>query len=885
MQIACPQCSMQYVLDPRLLPPGGASVQCTRCGHVFMASPQAEAPRPPPVDPAGPRTPSGSWASASSPAASSMLRTQIFGSGQNQGASGAVPPVDVGTAAHGAVPNTTQTFGAVPPVRAGAGSQGAVPNTTQTFGAAPPVRAGAGSQGAVPNTTQTFGAVPPVSAGPPGAVPNTTQTFGAVPPVSAGPYGAVPNTTQTFGAVPPVRTDSGPHGTVPNATQTFGAVPPVRSDSGPHGTVPNATHTFGAVPPVRSDSGPHGAVPNTTQTFGAVPPVSSGPHGAVPNTTQTFGAVSPVSSGTHGVVPNTTQTFGAVPPVSLGQHGAVPNTTQTFGAVPPVSAGPHGAVPNTTQTFGAVPPVSSGPHGAVPNTTQTFGAVPPVRADAGPHGSVPNTTQTFGAVPGPAHASSGDPSGQGSSAGGVRQSTQVFGLAAQGSTVPPSIAPVSGGSTEAPASLGRTLTFGAMAAQSTPTAPGEAPSLAGEAQTRAYGDAPGGTQSYGAIGSESSPTGLLSAPVERKTTLYGAALGPGAPSGSVRLPPEDMSGVGTFGAGASLGASEPRTPSSRRVPVSLPPELLAAGRDDSEFPGMAPSSRSSRLWLGLLVAAGVLLAGVLAYPAWRDRNANMPADAVADKDRAAALLRRDDATSRDQAIKTLRGLTTVHPKYTEARAELVGALSLRLGELQAQAERLRMRSEYLQREIEILTRTRESVDWESRVNVLRESTAEVVQLSGPLRVEVDTLRKEVDVLASELEAAPEVEPAPALAARVKALALHAGVTAAPDALALAERLRNVESAPKIWSTVAKAEYVLSSGSPPDSVAQSVSELEALRQADGTLLRAHVLGARLALRQKKPEAARSLLDEVIALNPNHELARKLLEQLDATGFQP
>ncbi|NTX13648.1 hypothetical protein HUA76_22835 [Myxococcus sp. CA056] len=805
---------MQYVLDPRLLPPGGASVQCTRCGHVFMASPQAEAPRPPPVDPAGPRTPSGSWASASSPAASSMLRTQIFGSGQNQGASGVVPPVDAGAAAHGAVPNTTQTFGAVPPVRADSGPHGAVPNTTQTFGAVPPVSAG--PHGAVPNTTQTFGAVPPVSAGPHGAVPNTTQTFGAVPPVSAGPYGAVPNTTQTFGAVPPVRTDSGPPG----------------------------------------------AVPNTTQTFGAVPPVNAGPHGAVPNTTQTFGAVSPVSSGTHGVVPNTTQTFGAVPPVSLGPHGAVPNTTQTFGAVPPVSSGPHGAVPNTTQTFGAVPPVSSGPHGAVPNTTQTFGA-----------------------VPGPAHASSGDPSGQGSSAGGVRQSTQVFGLAAQGSTVPPSIAPVTGGSTEAPASLGRTLTFGAMAAQSTPSAPGEAPSLAGEAQTRAYGDAPGGTQSYGAIGSESSPTGLLSAPVERKTTLYGAALGPGAQSGSVRLPPEDMSGVGTFGAGASLGASEPRTPSSRRVPVSLPPELLAAGRDDSEFPGMASSSRSSRLWLGLLVAAGVLLAGVLAYPAWRDRNANMPADAVADKDRAAALLRRDDATSRDQAIKTLRGLTTVHPKYTEARAELVGALSLRLGELQAQAERLRMRSEYLQREIEILTRTRESVDWESRVNVLRESTAEVVQLSGPLRVEVDTLRKEVDVLASELEAAPEVEPAPALAARVKALALHAGVTAAPDALALAERLRNVESAPKIWSTVAKAEYVLSSGSPPDSVAQSVSELEALRQADGTLLRAHVLGARLALRQKKPEAARSLLDEVIALNPNHELARKLLEQLDATGFQP
>ncbi|WP_255203293.1 hypothetical protein [Myxococcus sp. AM011] len=699
-----------------------------------------------------------------------------------------------------------------------------------------------------------------------------TQIFGAgassgaVPPVEGGartgegPRGGVPNTTQTFGAVPPVRQGSSTYTAVPDTTQTFGAVPPVGQGASAQGAVPNTTQTFGAVPPVASDSGPHGAVPNTTQTFGAVPPVASGSgrHGVVPNTTQTFGAVPPVASGSgpQGAVPNTTQTFGAVPPVrsSAGSQGAVPNTTQTFGAVPPVrsGSGSQGAVPNTTQTFGAVPRVrtDSGPQGAVPNTTQTFGAVPPVRSDSGSQGVVPNTTQSF----------------------------QVFGNTSQGSSVPPTIAPVTGslkqpvGATEGLAPLGRTLTFGAVAEQSAPT--GDASAFPGETQTRVYGaGSAGGTQSFGAVDSDASP-------VARKTSLYGA---PQDSDGGVRLPPEELPGIGAFGAQGPSGSSA--SPSPRRPSVSLPPELLAAGRDRPESPGLEPSSSASRLWIGLLVGAGVLLAGVLAYPAWRDRDANMPAAAVADKDRAVASLRKDDAVSRDQAIASLRALTATHPKYTEAQAELVGALSLRLGELQAEADRLRMRNEHVQREISAYQKNQLPVDWPSRVNVLQEESDGLARVSAPLRTEVDKLRKELDVLAAALKAAPEVEPAPALAARVKALALHAGVTAAPDALALAERLRNVESAPKIWSTVARAEYVLSSGSPPDSVAQSANELERLRQADGTLLRAHVLGARLALRMKDPKMARSLLDEVRALNPNHELARKLLEQLDKGGFQP
>ena len=48
MLVTCQECSRTYVLDEALLPPAGAQVQCTRCGHVFTA-------RPPLRSAAGPR--------------------------------------------------------------------------------------------------------------------------------------------------------------------------------------------------------------------------------------------------------------------------------------------------------------------------------------------------------------------------------------------------------------------------------------------------------------------------------------------------------------------------------------------------------------------------------------------------------------------------------------------------------------------------------------------------------------------------------------------------------------------------------------------------------------------------------------------------------------
>ncbi|MBZ4398133.1 hypothetical protein K8625_20710 [Myxococcus sp. AS-1-15] len=676
-----------------------------------------------------------------------------------------------------------------------------------------------------------------------------------------------------------------PQAQTPRPVAAEGAGP--KTPSGSWGTAPGGnpslmrTQIFGSG---KASEGAGGAqvagasgVQGTTQSFGAV----GGAHDAV------SGQGGTQAAGAHGA----TQTFGAV-----GSQGA-PSTegagaygaTQTFGAVgaPGMTHASGVGAQGSTQTFGAVgapgmtQPSVAGTHGS----TQTFGAVGTpgmTQALAGAHGS----TQTFGAVPpsGPA-PTSGSPIFPSHTGGSPRQTTQVFGAATSGPPPsPPSIAPVtlgasgtSGASPSTPASgapghIGRTLTYGAVSA---PADAGAVPELPAERSTSLYGEASSSTELFGAANAPGSP-------VNRKTSVYGAATDAG--SHGVNLPPMELPGLGALGAAGGQGPSTSE-PAYRRGAVSLPPELLSANRESADLVASTPSSSSSRLWLGLVVAAGVLLAGVLAYPAWKNRDADMPATAVTEKERASVLLRRDDSASRDQAIQSLKALTATYPKYTEAQAELVVALSLRLGELQAEAERLRTQGELLQRDIDERAAAQATVDWESRVNALKAQREDVIKLGGPLRIEIDRLRKEVDVLAEALEAAPEVEPTPALAARVKARALHAGVTAAPDALALAERLRNVEGAPKAWSTVARAEYVLSSGSPPESVAQSVSELEALRQADGTLLRPYVLGARLALRQKDPAAARSLLDDVLALNKNHELARKLLEQVSTSAPRP
>ncbi|NPC50908.1 tetratricopeptide repeat protein [Corallococcus sp. AB032C] len=595
-----------------------------------------------------------------------------------------------------------------------------------------------------------------------------------------------------------------------------------------------------------------------------IPPAGGGDRTGAQSSTQIFGgegasnlkstnlfAGSTTASGSF--VPQPTPASGALtssgvipPPPSIApvaaQPPAVMGTTRAFGAVgpagmgaPPPAAPPEqGAAPGaTTRAFGAVSASSSG----------SFRLAEPGSSWRGPEGG--GATRAFGAVSGPA------PSGAADASIGA---TRAFGaVSGPSDSVSVSASPVS----SAPRSFESISPSGDPADPPWSAAGGSRSKLVPEGN----GDAPWAT---------SSPTATVSLP------------GDDAPFARTEPSKPAVSPSGASVLGGGLDRPLP----SRKPSGDLPPELLgASSRADAIVieDGDRRSSGMSWVLLGLTVLAGIVLAGYLAYPVFRDRNSAMPVEAVAKKEEAVRALRRDDAPAREQAIQDLKVLATAHPKYAEVQAELAVAYTLQLGDLHAEFDRLNLQAAAIKREIDAVTTAKASPNWMGQANALHDDLRATERDMQPLRADIAERRNALDALMETLRAAPDVEPAATVAARLKAQALYAAVTGAPNALGLAERLRQVELPPS-WSVLARAEYALSSGTPATVEAVS-KELEALRAQDRYLFRAFVLGARLAIRQGDPDTARNLLDEVVALNPKHDLARRMLAQTAASEPSP
>ena len=184
MLISCEKCSTTYVLEDAVIPPQGAPVQCTRCGHVFTArhpaaSPEtkpntatlmfaaptaAEAPAPP-----KPNLPSQTmvFGAVSPPSGPPGGKTVVFGALEPPAPARQPNPPTFGTAAHHA--RGTQA----PPKQAGARSETVIFGTP---GAQPAPDAAPTSPGPS-NQTVLFGLGPDVPAAPPDAK-SQTMMFG-----------------------------------------------------------------------------------------------------------------------------------------------------------------------------------------------------------------------------------------------------------------------------------------------------------------------------------------------------------------------------------------------------------------------------------------------------------------------------------------------------------------------------------------------------------------------------------------------------------------------------------------------------------------------------------------------------------------------------------
>jgi tetratricopeptide (TPR) repeat protein len=451
--------------------------------------------------------------------------------------------------------------------------------------------------------------------------------------------------------------------------------------------------------------------------------------------------------------------------------------------------------------------------------------------------------------------------------------------------------------------MNSTLLFGQSRGGAGPGAPAPAPVPAAPTPPAVTDASPATTQPFGALPPEAFPpemtqpfggagqkpmrfgeglaasaqADLPAAPAPQQTQVFGAgaltdvvarADASSAKTPPVALPPEVQS------AASGPGAARPQRPTQRLSSVALPPELMAgkASRPGDGRPA-EPERKDGLLFvLGLL---GVLvLTAALAYPAWRNRAGELPAEAMALRDEAAVLLRRDDATSREQAVARLRSLIAAHPTHTESRADLALALALELDDLLLDIQRMQVAEERLQREVLELGESKASADWAIRVNAMNSEIATLQRERGPLTQRLQALLNETEELQRSFQSVPTEEPAPAALARVRAQAVHAGVRGTNEGITLAERLRGLEEAPQPWAVVARAEYALNANSPPATLDEVATALEALREKDRTFLRAYLLGARVAMKRGDSTAAQALLDEALTLSPNHVLARKL-----------
>ena len=358
------------------------------------------------------------------------------------------------------------------------------------------------------------------------------------------------------------------------------------------------------------------------------------------------------------------------------------------------------------------------------------------------------------------------------------------------------------------------------------------------------------------------------------------------PAPSISLPEEPVplasAGLSPFPqAEAPVARSGPHASSRHSAPLELPPEVLASSPGARAQAASEPASGGGKERVLLILAAVVALGltAWLSYPVWRNRGADLPGDAVAAKDQAVSLLRRDDAASRQQAIQVLRGLTAQYPKFTEAQAELVVALSLQLDDVKAEIELLDAEGNRVQQEMDTLETKKSPVDWQNRVNAHQQDQAALRGQRKPLETSARELTEQLEQLLPGLRAAPETEPSADVVARWKAQAVYAGVRGNAQAIALAERLSKLES-PQLWSIVTRVEYALNAPSPVNALPELIDDLAKVRAQDKTFFRAYVLGARMALRLNDRAGAQTLLGTVVALNPNHKLALELQKRAAA-----
>ena len=841
MRISCENCSSTYELDARLIPSVGAPVQCTRCGHVFTVLPDGSVVH-----------------SAPAPA---------FGAGTGE------DPRRSGT----------QVFGVLP-----APGEGPVREGTLVFGQAPgahePPREGTlvfgQARGAAPEleprtSTQVFGAVAL-----PELEPRTgTQVFGAVAP----PLGAAPGSkTQVFGAVAPH-----PGEPPPSKTQVFGAVaPPPDEPPAPK------TQIFGAASGARlaPELPPEGPL-HKTLVFGAAAPATGTP----PRTqTQAFGNASQAPAAPGAPKPSSTQMFGVkelearlaqVPaPAPSGLDPAELFTPDlTVDVSEPLSEDFSALdAPSEAKTVPEGLPAQVRPGAVSPEQARTMPEVPaPDPFDELAREQEGRTRPAFPAmdfppdVPGASQAQTlPDGLPQQELPAPRRTGEHVrMGVSTEGAGIPwGPLAPNPG----APRRTGEHARLAAP--------PAEAPVPRRTAEHARIGAldeiaAPMRAGEHGGLGAS-----LGEAPTPRRTGEHAR----------IELPPEPVAPRRT-GEHAMLGAlGEPpvrrtgehmaRRTGEHARPISLPPEAPsmlsgASAPDAIDEAALARFEARTRRRNRILAAVALLLVlgagGLVVYRMDSARRTAVPQSVFNSLDLTLAQLRKDDEDSQEKAVARFAGILKEQPGLVEPRANLALALALRVDDTKLSIRRVELEAELLGRRMTKLQEEQSPSDWQNRFTAMQEQREALRAQMEPLKGQLRTLEARLTGVYKELpgELPPEASPREKLAL-ARTQAVYFGVRGDAQTPIAAERYR-VMGGKDGWDAIALAEYALNGRVADAMLTEAYKQLDVLIAADASFLRAYVLSARIAMQQKRYDAASNALDSTQALNPAHDLSLKLL----------
>ena len=322
----------------------------------------------------------------------------------------------------------------------------------------------------------------------------------------------------------------------------------------------------------------------------------------------------------------------------------------------------------------------------------------------------------------------------------------------------------------------------------------------------------------------------------------------------------------------------------RHFRVELPPaelDLHGASQPDAAEWDLAPPppSRARILAIGAvgLVLLAVVSVGISRWVA--RRKVAVPPEAVATYEKAIGLLRRDDGASRKKARGELEAALSSFLDYLEARAALVVTLALQSDDAQAANQHAQIASSLLTRQIAQVEERKSTGDWQNRANVLADQLRVIHEQAGPLRDQAIGLSKLAESAWSALLArATELHQLenPAV---LRAEMVYLGTRGAERAASLASHYPSAGGADG-WDAIALGEFAANGKSDPATASKARFSLARLRATDPAFLRAYVLGARIEMAENRSEAATTLLDAVVALNPTHEVARKMLVSLQA-----